>query len=134
MIISVAMNLTNREIARRVRTQLVQDGMTLSKCCDDFNSQYSAEIKAKTTKPLNKDFLSRVSRNRFKVCTARISKLCEFLDIPNTERLPSSLEILTEQIELFRAEVTNDAELRKRYAAIERFLTGLNLQELLDGY
>ena len=128
------MHLTNIQISQHVRRRLGQDGMTLSKCCDDFNSKYSAEIATNVTKPLNKDFLSRVSRNQFKVCTARVSKLCEFLNIQSTESVLNPLEILSEQIAQFQEELNSDAQLRKRFGAIEKFLSGLNLQELSSGY
>ena len=128
------MNMTNSEIAQRVRNRLGQDGMTLSKCCDEFNAKHAADISANATRPLNKDFLSRVSRNQFKVCTARIARLCEFLDIQSPESVPHPLEILCEQIADFRREINKDADFREKYAAIERFLAGLNLQELLDEY
>lgn len=126
------MHLTNNEIAQHVRRKLDQDNMTLSKCCDDFNSKYSTEIATNVTKPLNKDFLSRVSRNQFKVCTTRVLKLCEFLNIPSTESAPNPLEVLSEQIAQFREELNKDDQLRKKFATIERFLSGLNLQELRD--
>ena len=128
------MDLPNAEIARRVRQRMKQKGMTLVTCCDAFNSTFSEEIDANATRPLNKDFLSRVARNNFKVCSPRISKLCEFLDIHEGTGSQGALQVLSDQVRQFREHAANDVQFRKRYSAIERFLSGLNLQRLLDEY
>ena len=128
------MDLPNAEIARRVRQRMKQEGMTLVTCCDAFNSAYSEEIDANVSRPLNKDFLSRVARNNFKVCSPRISKLCEFLDICEGTGSQHALQVLSDQVRQFREHAANDIQFRKRYSAIERFLSGLNLQGLLDEY
>ena len=106
--------------------------MTLLECCKAFNSAYSAEIEADSIRPLNKDFVSRVTRNEFKVCSPRISKLCEFLEIYETESRTDPLQVLSDQVCKFREQATRDDEFRTRYSAVEKFLSGLNLQKLFD--
>ena len=126
------MGLPDGEIARRVRQQLIQRKLTLLKCCDAFNSAYSAEIQAGSLRRLNKDFLSRVSRSDFKVCTARISILCEFLDIREDSETEDLLRVLSEQVRHFSDQASSDAQFRQRYSAVEKFLSGLNFEKLLD--
>lgn len=128
------MSLPNDEISRRVQQQLRQKGMTLSQCCDAFNFKYSEEIKANFIRRLNKDFLSRIARNDFKVCSVRISKLCEFLEIDQAGSSQGPLQVLSDQIREFSEQASKDARFRSRYSAVEKFLSGLNLQKLLDEF
>ena len=128
------MNLPNSEISRRVRRRMQEEGLTLLKCCDAFNAEHSEAIEAKSIRPLNKDFLSRVARNDFKVFTTRVSRLCEFLDIHEARSTQDPLQVLSGQVRQFREQASNDVEFRNRYSAVEKFLSGLNLQKLLDDY
>lgn len=128
------MNMTNIEISRLVRQKLQYKGMTLIECCNAFNARYQAEIKTGSTKRLNKDFLSRVVRNDFKVCTERISKLCEFLGVRTAHSTKGQLQILSDQICELRRQSDRDAEFRNQFFAVEKFLSGLNLKKMLDEY
>ena len=126
------MNMTNTEISRLVRRHIQLNEVTLLSCCDAFNIKYQAEINAGSMKPLNKDFISRVARNEFKVCTTRISKLCEFLKIKEANNTTDQLQVLSEQVTNFREQASKDKEFRKQYSAVEKFLSGLNLEKMFD--
>lgn len=126
------MNLPNSEISKRVQRRMQEKGLTLSKCCDAFNTIYHREIEEGSIRPLNKDFLSRVGRNAFRVCSPRILKLCEFLEIHESSSKWDPLRLLPDQIRQFREQAGNDTEFRTRYSVLERFLCGLNLENLLD--
>ena len=126
------MNLSNVEISRRIHQRVQEKRLTLLQCCEAFNSAYSSEIEANAIKPLNKDFLSRVIRNEFKVITPRISKLCEFLDIREARSPQDSLQVLSYQIRQFREQASNDSQFRNQYSAVEKFLSGLNLQKMFN--
>ena len=128
------MNLPNFEISRLIRGRLQEERLTLLECCDAFNAKYSKEIEANDIRPLNKDFLSRTIRNDFKVCTTRISKLCEFLDIHEARSARDPLQVLSDQVREFTEQASNDAKFRSRYSAVEKFLSGLNFEKLFDEY
>lgn len=126
------MNMTNAEISRLVKRHIQLNGMTLLECCDAFNAKYSLEIDECSTLPLNKDFLSRIVRNDFKVCTDRISKLCEFLEIKEARNSMDRLQVLSDQVSKFREQASEDKEFRKQFSAVEKFLSGLNLEKMFD--
>ena len=126
------MNLTNREISQSVKDALDRKNMNIAQCCEAFNVHYKKEIKARKMKPLNKDFVSRVTRNAFKVPSQRILKLCEFLEISATADRQDQLHLLTSQIRQFENQSASDAGFERRYSNLRRFLTGLNLEQMFD--
>jgi hypothetical protein len=72
--------LTNFQIAEQVKNELFRQGLSLRKCCEAFNAEYSAEIKAGFP-CLDKDFVQRIKNNNFEINSERVSKLCDFLNI-----------------------------------------------------
>ena len=127
------MNISNNELSKLVKAALNDQGLSLESCCKRFNSKYSAQIRQKKIKPLNKDFLSRVTRNDFKVCSERISKLCEFLKIDSTSSRGEPLKLLSAQIRDFEMQAKSDGAFRQKYSAIFNFLMGLNLSQIQGG-
>ena len=125
------MNLSNSEISDLVKWKLRRKGMTLKKCCEAFNNKYFKEIQSEALSPLNKDFVSRIARNDFKVCSDRVEKLCEFLDIKDSHGATDQLRILSSQISEFDRQAVEDADFKIKYSAIAKFLSGLNLENLL---
>ena len=128
------MNLTNSEISRLVKDALNRKNMNIAQCCDAFNVRYRKEISAQEIKPLNKDFVSRVTRNAFKVSSARISKLCEFLEIEESSTKQDQLHILSNQIRQFENQSVKDASFERRYSNLRRFLSGLNLEQMFNDH
>ena len=126
------MELTNREVAQRVKQRTKERYGTILKCCNAFNVRYAAEIDAGYQRSLNKDFVSRVTRNDFKVHTERISKLCEFLEVRDASSSGAGLSALSHQIHEFREKSRQDIEFGTRFAAVERFLSGLNLESFVN--
>ena len=126
------MNLTNSEIALQVEQRLNDSRLTLEECCNDFNIKYSDEIEAGITKPLNKDFLSRVKREAFRVYSPRISKLCEFLEIEEALGIGEPLQDLSREIEEFRNYSNKHTGFRNRFPTVGKFLSGLNLKQMFD--
>ena len=114
-----------------VKSAILARKMTLEECCKGFNEKYAKEIMAGSVKPLNKDFLSRVTRNKFKVCSNRILKLCEFLEIEDFGAAFNHLEVLINQINEFEKQAEADAGFKARFSAIANFLNGLNLKKIL---
>ena len=125
------MNLSNSEISDLVKQKLRHNGMTLKKCCESFNNKYFKEIQSEALSPLNKDFVSRVARNDFKVCSDRVVKLCAFLDIRASHGASDQLRILSDQISEFDRQAVEDTDFKTKYSAIAKFLSGLNLENLL---
>ena len=128
------MNLTNLEISQLVKAALDKKQLNLQQCCEAFNVRYIEDIKVEKLKPLNKDFVSRVTRNAFKVPSPRILKLCEFLEIeePHLER--NQLRILSDQISEFENQAAMNADFENRYSNLRRFLSGLNLKQMLNSH
>ena len=127
------MNLTNHEISQSVKDALDRKNMNIAQCCEAFNGHYKKEIKARKMKPLNKDFVSRVTRNAFKVPSQRILKLCEFLEVAvDPAARQDQLHILTSQIRQFESQSASDAGFERRYSNLRRFLAGLNLEQMFD--
>ena len=126
------MNITNREISQSVKATLNAKQLSLQQCCEAFNIRYMEEINARRLKPLNKDFVSRVSRNAFKVPSTRVLKLCEFLEIEESYLAPDQLRILSDQIREFKKQAAMNTGFKKRYSHLHRFLSGLNLDQMLD--
>ena len=126
------MNITSLEISQSAKAALKAKQMSLQQCCEAFNIRYMEEIDARRLKPLNKDFVSRVSRNAFKVPSARVLKLCEFLEIKKPHLAPDQLRILSDQIREFENQAATNAAFKNRYSHLHRFLSGLNLDQMLD--
>ena len=127
------MDLPQQEISKRIRLQLKRRRLTLEACCKAFNSRYSRDIESGFVRPLNKDFLSRVSRGRFKVSSERVSKLCEYLEVGEFDELGETLKVLSRELEEFGRQSEVSAEFRAKFPTIRKFLIGLNLQGLVDG-
>ena len=125
------MIITNLEISQSVKAALNAKQMSLQQCCKAFNIRYMEEINARRLKPLNKDFVSRVSRNAFKVPSVRVLKLCEFLGIEEPYLAPDQLQILSDQIREFENQAAMNTAFKKRYSHLHRFLSGLNLDRML---
>ncbi|MDE0292525.1 MAG: hypothetical protein OXK19_08515 [Candidatus Dadabacteria bacterium] len=125
------MDLSNDRTSKLVKSAILARKMTLEECCKAFNEKHVKEIMAGSVKPLNKDFLSRVTRNKFKVCSSRILKLCEFLEIDDSGVAFNHLEVLTNQINEFGKQIEADAGFKARFSAIANFLNGLNLKKIL---
>ena len=123
---------SNLVISRLVKSALRANEMSLEECCKSFNNKYLKEIEAGNVRPLNKDFLSRVTRNDFKVFSVRISRLCEFLEIEEPHVEPDRLRILSNQIGEFENRASLDTDFKFRYSAIVNFLSGLHLERMLD--
>ncbi len=118
-------NLTNIEISRRIKQELDNRKWTLERCCYEYNLLFSKEIDAKKVTSLNKDFLSRVSREGgFKVLSERIAKICEFLtiDIENESRA----KLLSEEIKSFQEEVLTNKKMERNYKTLTEFLTEIS--------
>lgn len=126
------MNLTNSEIARQVKLRLKERDLTLDSCCDAFNLKYSDEMNANNMRPLNKDFVSRITREDFKVCSPRISKLCEFLEIRDADSAAEPLMALSREIGEFKKYSNSNKEFKSRFPAVGRFLSGLNIEQMFD--
>ncbi len=127
------MNVTKKNLSRLVKRALISKNLSLEECCYLFNNKHLGLIESKKMKPLNKDFVSRVSRNDFKVISERVSKLCEFLEI---ERIPvenDPLELLASQIDVFEKEIDSDINFKNKYSAIHAFLNGLNITQFYQG-
>ena len=124
------MNIPNSKIASLVKSAISAKKMSLEECCKAFNNRYSEEIDSGLVRNLNKDFLSRVTRNDFKVCSRRILKLCEFLQIKAPDKQSDPLQVLTEQISEFEKKVQTDAGFKAKFSAIASFLDGLNLEKI----
>jgi len=127
------MNISNKELSKLVKTALDDKCLSLESCCTLFNNKHLDQIEKGEIKPLNKDFLSRVTRNNFKVCSNRISKLCEFLKIEEVSEHDEPLQLLSVQICNFEKQAESDDEFRNKYSAIFNFLTGLNLSQIQGG-
>ena len=125
------MDIPNNRASKLVKSVILAKRMTLEECCKAFNKKYAKEIKTGFVKPLNKDFLSRVTRNKFKVCSDRILKLCEFLEIEDSGVALNHLEVLKNQISEFEKQVEADTGFKARFSAIANFLNGLNLKKIL---
>ena len=126
------MNITNLEISQSVKAALKAKQLSLQQCCEAFNIRYMEEVDAQRLKPLNKDFVSRVSRNSFKVPSTRVLKLCEFLEIEEPHLAPDQLRILSDQIREFENQAAMNTAFKNRYSHLRRFLSGLNLDRMLD--
>ena len=126
------MNITNLEISQSVKVALNTKQLSLLQCCEAFNIRYMEEINAGQLTPLNKDFVSRVSRNAFKVPSTRVLKLCEFLEIEEPHLAPDQLRILSDQIREFENQAAMNTAFKNRYSHLRRFLSGLNLNRMLD--
>lgn len=74
-------NYTPKEISVYVRMALKKKGLTLRKCCEEFNKANEKRILAKEMRSMDKDFVSRVCSKRFKVSSDRVAQLCEFLGL-----------------------------------------------------
>ena len=120
------------EVSMLVKKRLRSKGLTLQGCCDAFNKEYSLQIAVGEITPLNKDFLSRVARGQFKVCSGRISKLCDFLDVGNEREHKHPLQTLVDQIGEFDQRSKRDIEFRKDFFVVRKFLSGLNLDKIMD--
>ena len=129
------MNLTNSEIAKQIANQLQHRELTVEKCCKAFNLRHSDEISVNSIRPMNKDFLSRVKRGSFKVCSPRILKLCEFLEIGvgDSQETEDPLCALSREIQEFKKFSDGDSDLEKQFPAIGKFLSGLNLDQMFHG-
>lgn len=128
------MNISNQDLSRLVKEALNDQELSLESCCKHFNNRYLKEINQGEIKPLNKDFLSRVTRNDFKVWSGRISKLCEFLKIQEKKGTSiDPLNLLSNQIKDFEEQMNSDKEFRKKYSAVFNFLAGLNLNQIQRG-
>lgn len=124
------MDIPNSKTSKLVKSAILAKKMNLEECCKAFNDKYSEEISSGRMKALNKDFLSRVTRNNFKVCSGRILKLCEFLEIEGLSAQPDQLQVLTNQIDEFEKQLETDPDFKARFSAIANFLTGLNLKKI----
>ena len=124
------MDIPNSKTAKLVKLAISAKKMSLEECCKAFNDKYSKEIGSGYMRPLNKDFLSRVTRNKFKVCSDRVLKLCEFLEISELDGQLDPLQVLTDQISEFEKQVQTDTGFKAKFSAIASFLTGLNLKKI----
>ncbi|MXZ13853.1 MAG: hypothetical protein F4Y78_07635 [Candidatus Dadabacteria bacterium] len=124
------MNIPNSKTAKLVKQAISARKMSLEECCRAFNAKYSEEINSGAVRALNKDFISRVTRNNFKICGSRILKLCEFLEIKEPDRQPDPLQVLIDQIGEFEKRVQTDASFKAKFSAIASFLVGLNLKRM----
>lgn len=127
------MNRTSFEISKAVKMALKKKQMKLEMCCEAFNVKYIEDIDSGKLKPLNKDFVSRVSRNAFKVPSERVLKLCEFLEIEQSKYEPDQLQVLSDQIREFKVHAARNSDFEKRFSSLLKFLSGLNLEKMLHG-
>ena len=124
------MDIPNGKTAKLVKSAISAKKISLEECCKAFNERYSEEINSGAMKALNKDFLSRVTRNNFKICSDRVLKLCEFLEIEKSDKQSDPLQVLTDQINEFEKQVRTDAGFKAKFSAIASFLAGLNLKRI----
>lgn len=109
--------LTDKELANAVDIALREDNRSLEKICEDFNQLYSIDINEGSKKPLNKDFISRLRNNNFRVRTERILYFCEYIGV-DLQQKPSRLNAIEQQVrelELFikQKSTKNTPELRE---------------------
>ncbi len=125
--------LTDKELSKAVDLALREDGRSLEKICDDYNSMYSKEISQRTVRPLNKDFVSRLRNNRFKVRSERVLLFCDFLGI-NLNKEKSQIAVIEQQakeLELFIRKQKNAPELEELREFLGKVFGNTNLQKNL---
>ncbi|KYK82850.1 hypothetical protein SC936_00270 [Aggregatibacter actinomycetemcomitans serotype e str. SC936] len=93
---------------------LKEKQLTLSDCVTQFDSFYSSAIRNGEIMPLNKDFIQRVRKGKYKVVTNRIIQLCKFLHI-NPYETPSS-KIAISELRNIEKLICEHPELEKRIA------------------
>lgn len=123
--------LTDKELSKAVDLALREDGRSLENICNDYNSMYLKEIQKGKRKPLNKDFISRLRNNRFKVRSKRVLFFCEFLGVePNKkESQPTILEQQVRELTLFIRKQKNAPEFEELWNFLGKIFANTNLQK-----
>jgi len=83
-------------ISQRVEQKITALGLSVRSCCNRFNDEYKEDIEAKRIKPLKKDFVQRVRRNKFSTTSDRVLKLCDFLNVVLDDKRLNEQEISDE--------------------------------------
>ena len=99
-----------------------------------FQRKYAKNITAGSVKPLNKDFLSEVTKDKFKVYSSRKLQLCEFLEIGNSGVVLNHLSRnlsrsdKADQINKSRRQIETDAGSKAGFLEITNFLNEFDLK------
>lgn len=100
------LNLTTSEISVAVDRSLKDRGWTILDCCQAYNAAQ------KGSKPLQKDFVQRIRKNKFSVISDRVVDLCRFLQI-ETDR-PARVIKLQQELEAVEALLKSNPSLEPK--------------------
>ncbi|CQH38050.1 Uncharacterised protein [Yersinia frederiksenii] len=115
-------------ISGEVNRILLERKMTVRLCSDLFNSKYRNQIDTRECPPMTKDFIQRVRTGQFKVFTSRVSKLCDFLNIDQTQfvgRTTTMSDELRRKMQMIDNLVRDDQTLQKKVARLLDDITEL---------
>lgn len=79
-------------ISGEVNRIMAEQNITVRLCSERFNNKYRYQIDVGECQPMTKDFVQRVRTGRFKSFTPRVAKLCDFLDIDQTQPVEHVLQ------------------------------------------
>lgn len=119
------LNISIKELSKRVKQSIDNQNLTLEKCCDLYKRRYSREIESGNLSEINKDFVSRVKRGEFKTFSPRVAKFCELLEINleiGTKTSLHDIPKIAEEISDFICLTSTDESMKKRFASLRFFL------------
>lgn len=103
--------LTSKDISELVNYRLASRKITIRECVNNYNKQRIKDQNLQKAPELNKDFLLRIKNNKFEVINERVSKLCDYLEIPINKTSPR--KIFQKEFEKVEALVEGNPQLRE---------------------
>ncbi|MCO4311335.1 hypothetical protein [Pectobacterium versatile] len=114
-------------ISGEVNRALSERKMTVRLCSNEFNNKFKHLIDTGECHSMTKDFVQRVRTGRFKVFTPRVAKLCDFLDIDQTQFAGrnSMSDELRKKMQMIDNLIRNDRTLQKKVSRLLDDITEL---------
>jgi len=106
---------TNYELSLLVKQGLETKGWSLRFCCNHFNNKRLGDIKEGKIKPIDKDFIRRITANDFKVQSDRVLDFCDFLEINVLQKFEGQIQknVFHKEVETIEKAVKQKPELEK---------------------
>lgn len=126
---------TNYELSLLVKQVLEKKEWSLRCCCNQFNNKYKNEIKKGQIKPIDKDFVRRITANDFKVQSDRVLDFCIFLGINVSEKLDKVItkNLFHKEVETIEKAVLEKPELEKTVRDLLRNIALITNTSTLQG-
>ncbi|MEI7190310.1 MULTISPECIES: hypothetical protein [Pectobacterium] len=114
-------------ISGEVNRILSEKKMTVRLCSKEYNNRYRCQIDTGECQSMTKDFVQRVRTGRFKSFTPRVSKLCDFLSIDQTQFVSRTTisDELRRKMQMIDSLVQSDQALQKKVSRLLDDITEL---------